>query len=118
MSKKPSKERKHQYTMPMHKAAKAVAAHLDEKLAKELGKRSIGVRKGDTVRIMRGGFAKREGKISSVDRKARKVFIEKMVKKKSNGQEWEVPIDASNLLVIDIDKTDRKRIESKKEVKK
>ena len=118
MSKKPSKERKHQYNMPMHMAAKAVAGHLDEKLAKELGKRSIGVRKGDTVKIMRGEFAKREGKITEVNRKSRKIFIEKMVKKKSNGQERQVPIDASNILVIDLDKTDRKRIAMKKEVKK
>ncbi|MEI7961595.1 MAG: 50S ribosomal protein L24, partial [archaeon] len=80
--------------------------------------RSIGVRKGDTVKIMRGEFSKKEGNISSVNRKKRKIYVEKIVKKKSNGKEYEVPIDASNVLIIDLDKTDRKRIAKKKEVKK
>ena len=115
MSKKPGKERKHQYTMPMHTASKMVSAHLDEKFAKEFAKRSAVVRKGDTVKIMRGSFAGREGKISSVDRKARKVYVEKIVKKKSNGQEWQVPIDASKVLIIDLDRSDRKRFAKKKE---
>jgi len=118
MSKKPSKTRKQQYTMPMHKVAKAIASHLNEKLAKELGKRSISIRKNDVVKIMRGEFAGKEGKVKSVERKARKVYIEKIVKKKSNGAERDVPIDASNVMIIDIDRTDRKRFTSKKEEKK
>jgi large subunit ribosomal protein L24 len=118
MSKKPSKERKALYNMPMHKAAKQVAAHLDEKLAKEFGKRSLTVRKGDTVKVMRGSFAGKEGKIKSVDRGARKIFIEKIVAKKSNGEERQVPIDASNVMLIDIERTDRKRIQNKAGVKK
>jgi len=118
MSKKPSKMRKYQYTLPMHRASKAVAAHLSEKLAEELKKRSIGVRKGDTVKVMRGEFKGKEAKIISVDRKKRKVHLEKIVKKKSNGQEWQVPIDASNILIIDLERSDRKRTAKKKEVKK
>lgn len=117
MSKKPSKSRKALYTMPMHKKAKEVASHLDEKLSKELGKRSITIRKNDVVKIMRGFFAGKEGKITSVDRGANKVYIEKMVKRKSNGEERQVPIDASKLLVIDIDRTDRKRTAKKGEKK-
>ncbi len=117
MSKKPSKSRKQMYNMPMHKVAKAMAAHLSEKLAKELGKRSISLRKNDVVKIMRGEFAGKEGKIKSVERKSRKVFIEKIVKKKSNGAERDVPIDSSNVLIVDIDRTDRKRFASKKEAK-
>jgi len=72
---------------------------------------------------MRGAFASKEGKVSSVDRKTRKIFVEKVVLKKSNGEERQVPIDASNVMIIDIDRTDRKRIPGKgkavvKEVKK
>lgn len=117
MSKKPNKSRKEMYDMPMHKAAKQVAGHLDEKLQKELGKRSITLRKGDTVKVMRGSFEGKEGKITSVERGARKIFIEKLIIKKRNGKDIQVKIDASNVLVIDIDRTDRKRL-AKKEVAK
>lgn len=117
MSKKPDKSRKAQYTRAMHKAIAAVAAHLNEKLAKELGKRSVSVRKNDVVKVMRGEFAGKEGKITSIDRKTGRVYIEKLVKKKSNGQERQVPVHSSNLLVIDVEKTDRKRFGKKGEKK-
>lgn len=117
MSKKPSKMRKAQYEQEMHTAAKAVRSHLVEKLAKELNKRAISVRKGDTVKIMRGEFTGKEGKVTEVDRAKKKVLIEKIIKKKSNGQERQVPIDASKVLITDIDRTDRKRFEAKKEGK-
>jgi len=113
MSKKPSKMRKALYEMPMHKKAKEVAAHLNEKLQKEFGKRSITIRKGDIVKILRGSFKGKEGKITSVDRKEGKIFVEKVITKKSNGEERQVPIDASKVLVIDIERTDRKRVAKK-----
>ncbi|MFA5930977.1 MAG: 50S ribosomal protein L24 [archaeon] len=112
-SKKPSKTRKALYEMPMHKKAKEVASHLDEKLQKEFNKRSITIRKNDVVKIMRGAFKGKEGKITEVNRKSNKIFIEKIVTKKSNGSERQVPIDASKVLVIDIDRTDRKRTAKK-----
>ncbi len=123
MSKKPSVSRKAMYNMPKHTASKQVASHLSEKLAKEFGARSLTLRKGDTVKIMRGAFASKEGKVSSVDRKTRKIFVEKVVLKKSNGEERQVPIDASNVMITDVDRTDRKRVPKKgktavKEVKK
>ena len=116
-SKKPNKTRKEMYDMPMHKASKQVASHLTEKLKKEFNKRSIPVRKGDTVKIIRGDNFGKEGKITSVDRKSRKIFVEKVVIKKSNGEEKQVAIDASNVVITDVDRTDRKRFEVKKEKK-
>ena len=117
-SKKPNKSRKEMYNMPMHKKAKEVSSHLDDKLAKEFGKRSITIRKNDTVKIMRGKFQGSEGKITSIDRVSGKIYVEKIVSKKSNGQERQVPIDASKVLLIDIDRTDRKRVAKKKESEK
>lgn len=117
MSKKPSKMRKSQFVRKMHESAKATAAHLSEKLSQELKTRALSVRKGDTAKIMRGEFKGREGKISSVDRKGQKVFIEKITKKKANGAEWNVPIDASKIMLTELDRTDRKRFVKKKEVK-
>lgn len=118
MSKKPSKSRKEQYTLPKHKASKNVKGHLSEKLRKEIGKRAISLRKGDTVKIVRGGFAGKEAKITRIERSGKKLYLEKIVKKKSNGQEWQVPIDASKVIVVDFEKTDGKRFTKGKGVKK
>jgi len=109
MSKKPNKSRKAFYTMPKHKAVKAIASHLDKKFKAELGKRSISVRKGDTVRILRGTNKGKEGKITSVETTKGRIFVEKVMLVKSNGKEKQVPIQPSNVLVIDLDRTDRKR---------
>ena len=117
MSSKPSKSRKAFYTHALHHAVKHLAAHLSESLAKELGKRSMTIRKGDTVKIMRGAFAGKEGKVTSVAAKTRRIFIEKITKKKSNGSDWQVPLDASKVMVIDVDRSDRKRFTAKKGVK-
>ncbi len=113
-SKKPSKSRKQQYNMPMHKKAKAIAGHLNEKLRKELNKRSVPLRKNDTVKILRGNYKGKTGKITKVDRSKMKIFIEKITRKKSDGTEYNVAIDPSKIIVIEIDKSDKKRFKNSK----
>ena len=114
---KPGKSRKFFAEMALHRAAKSVAGHLNEKLKKELGRRALPLRKGDTVKIMRGAFRGKEGKISKIERSSGMVYIEKIARKKSNGAEVEIAFDASTLLLIDIDRTDRKRLKRKSEKK-
>jgi large subunit ribosomal protein L24 len=92
-----------------HRRAKNIASHLNEKLALELGTRSITLRKGDTVKIVRGSYKGKEGKVIEIDRKAARVYVEKIIRKKSDGAEVKVSINASNLIVTDIERTDRKR---------
>lgn len=48
--------------------------------------RSVPVRKGDTVKILRGAFKNREGKVVSVYRKRWCLHIEKIVRDKANGK--------------------------------
>lgn len=107
---KPKKMRKRMFTAPMHKKQKALSAHLSEKLATEQKCRSLPVRKSDIVKIVRGEFKGREGKITSVDVNEHKVFIEKIVRKKSNGEEYEIGIDPSNTIIMDLDKSDKRRL--------
>ena len=110
VTKKPGKSRKYAYTAPKHKKAKALAAHLSEKLSKEVKKRSLPVRKKDIVKIVRGEFKGKDGKVIKVDHKNHKIFVDKIVRKKSNGTEYEVAIDPSNVIIMDLDNTDKKRI--------
>lgn len=124
-SSKPKKQRKFHYDKPLHMKQQGLASHLDKKLAKQLEKKSIPIRKGDTMKVMRGGMKGKSGKITGVSYRKGIVFIENVMRKKANGEEVQVPLKASNLLVVDLDKSDAKRFkgkvlkeEKKKETKK
>ena len=100
--------------MKLHEKKKVLSAHLNKELKKKLKKRSLLVKKGDTVKIMRGKFKGKEGKITSVEHKKGKVFVEKITRKKSDGTEVFIPLKASNLLLIEIVTDDLKRFKRKK----
>ena len=52
--------------------------------------RSIPVRKGDVVKIMRGSQKTREGKVQTVYRKKWCIHVEKVTKEKTNGKEFQL----------------------------
>jgi large subunit ribosomal protein L26e len=64
---------------------------------------------------LRGDFKGREGKVETVYRRRRCIYIEKVVKEKVNGQQAKVPIHPSNCIItsLKLDK-DRKLILEKK----
>jgi len=98
------------YDLGLHKKAKAIASHLSEKLASELGTRSLPVRKNDVVKVMRGDNKGKEGKVTLVDRVKAKITVEKVMRKKSDGSEIPVMIDASKVMITELDRTDRMRL--------
>ena len=109
-SKQPRKQRKYRYNAPLHVRQKLISAHLSKKLREELGIRSIPVRKGDRVKIMRGQFKGKEGNVTKVDLKKLKIYIDVAKRKKVSGQEVQVPIDPSNVMIIELNKEDKKRL--------
>ncbi|MBN1940612.1 MAG: 50S ribosomal protein L24 [Candidatus Diapherotrites archaeon] len=115
-SSKPKKQRKFFLEKALHLKQKSVSGHLSKELRKKTGRRSISMRKGDTVRIMTGKSKGKEAKITGVDYAKTRIFIEKMTRKKSDGTEIPVGINASNVLVVDLDSSDSKRF--KKTAKK
>jgi large subunit ribosomal protein L24 len=116
-SSKPRKQRKNFFERPLHEKRNSLAGHLSKDLRKKMGKRGISLRKGDTVRIMRGKHFGKEGKITGVDYKKGLVFVEKITRKKSDGTEIPVGIPASKLLVLDI-ASDERRFAKKASSKK
>ncbi|MEK6887563.1 MAG: 50S ribosomal protein L24 [Candidatus Aenigmatarchaeota archaeon] len=108
-SKQPRKQRKYRYHAPMHVRQNLMHAHLDKFLRKDYGKRSLTIRKGDEVMIMRGGFRGIKGKISRVDMKALKVYVDSAKVKKVSGQDVEAPIDPSNVIITRLNFDDKKR---------
>lgn len=110
-SKKPTKQRKALFQAPLHKRHKFLSAHLAKDLIAKWNRRSLSVRKGDEVKIMRGKFKGTTGKISDVDLKRLKVYIENVKRRKVSGEEVHVPISPSNLLLTNPVMEDKKRLE-------
>jgi large subunit ribosomal protein L24 len=104
-----AKQRKYRYNAPLHVRQKLVSAHLDKGIRKETGRRSIPLRREDEVKVVRGEFKGKTGKVIKIDLKKLKVFVDNVKKKKVSGQEVEVPIDPSNLMVIKLNLDDKKR---------
>ena len=118
VSKKPAKQRKETKEMHLHQRKRLVSAHLSKELRDSLKKRSLAVRKGDTVKIMRGKYRGKTGKVVKVDLRKAKVYIEKLARKKVDGTEVLIPFNASNLMIVGIDRSDEKRIKhGKKKIK-
>jgi len=101
----------------LHKKRKAVAAHLEKALRKQLGRRTVPIRKGDKVKVMRGSRKGAVGKVISVNTKKGTIEIEKVTSKKASGQEIQVPIHASNVLIIELSEEDERRFKEKSEKK-
>ena len=109
-SKKPTKQRKTLFQAPMHKRHKFLSAHLAKDLIAKWKRRSLSVRKGDEVKVMRGKFKGTVGKISDVDLKRLKVYIENIKRRKVSGEEVHVPISPSNLLLTNPVMEDKERL--------
>jgi len=108
-SKRPTKQRKALYQAPLHRRQKLVAAHLSKELKKQWKRRSLPVRKGDEVKVMRGKFRGTIGKVTKVDLKKLKVYVEGIRRRKVSGEEVQVPIHPSNLLILNPVMEDKER---------
>ena len=115
-SKQPRKQRLARYTAPYHRRHREMAAPIDRGLRERqmsrgfMYPRSMSVRKGDRVMIVRGeGKSKSATRIAKVDRKARKIYVEGFTYFKSDGTELQRPIDASNVVIINPDWSDMRR---------
>jgi len=111
-SKQPRKQRKFRHNAALHARQKLVAGHLSKDLRKEMGHRSVSLRKGDEVIVMKGKHAKKTGKISKIDLGELKIFIEGLKVKKVSGQEIDFSIDPSNVVVTKLNLDDKKRVAS------
>lgn len=110
-SKQPRKQRKYRYNAPLHKRGKMIRSILSKDLRSKHKKRTLSLRKGDKVRILRGQYKNTIGKVEKVSLKNYKVYVEGAGRKKLDGKTARYPIDPSNVIIIDIDSSDKKRKE-------
>src|SRR3990167_8515877 len=117
-STQPRKQRKYRYNAPLHVRQKLVHVHLSRELRQKHGTRAIQVRKGDKVKVLRGKFKKQEGKVERVELKRERVFVTGMDYTKKNGTKILVPLKPSNLMIVVLDMTDKRRTAGKEKVQK
>ena len=110
-SKRPGKQRKAFYQAPLHRKRKFLASHLSKELIRQWKRRSLPLRKGDEVKVMRGKFEGTTGKVSKIDLRDLKVYIENVKRKKISGEEVQVPIHPSKLMITNPVMEDPKRKE-------
>lgn len=120
----PRKQRKSLFQAPSHERYKRFSAPLAPQLKTSHNTNSLPVRTGDTVRIMRGDRKGLEGKVTGVDRKNYRIFIEGVTREKVDGTTTPVSIHPSKVMIVNLNLDDkwrreilkRKGVSGKKEV--
>jgi large subunit ribosomal protein L24 len=111
------KQRKYRANAPLHIKQKFMSGNLSKELRKKLGRRSLEVRKGDTVKLMRGKFSGRQGKINNVQLKRTRISIEGIQRQKKDGTKVNVWFNPSKIQIIEI-VDDKYRLMNKKQPEK
>ena len=105
---KPRKQRFRTFAAPLHSRHKLLGARLSRELQAKYGCRSLPVRKGDRVKIMRGDMKGLEGDVVAVDTKYRALNITGVTARKADGTEVFKTIHPSNVMLLKL-KLDKER---------
>ncbi len=110
-SSKPRKQREYRHNAPLHMAQHMAHAHISKELKQKLKikMRSIQISKGDTVKLVSGSKKGTTGKVTRVDIKKGKLFIDSLNRKDAKGKEKSIPISISNVYITDLNLSDKRR---------
>src|SRR3989338_7207365 len=108
-SKQPRKQRKYVFNAPLHILKKLMSARLTKELKTKYGKKNVGVRKDDKVKIMSGQFKGKSGKVIEVDLKHRKVYVYGINIIKKDGNKVRVALHPSKLMIMELNMEDKMR---------
>lgn len=106
---KPTKQRKMLFQAPDHIRHKHFAAPLSPELRASRGVRAIPVRSGDAVRIMRGDHKGFEGKVTRIDRRNYRIYVEGLTREKVDGTTILVPVHPSKVMITNLNLEDKWR---------
>ncbi|KAJ7709775.1 60S ribosomal protein L26 [Mycena rosella] len=113
------KSRKAHFSAPSSIRRKIMSSALSKELRAKHNARSLPIRKDDEVRIVRGKYKGREGKVTQVYRKKWVIHVDRVLRDKSNGATAPIGVHPSNVVIttIKLDK-DRRAILDRKDRKK
>ncbi|MBS85866.1 MAG: 50S ribosomal protein L24, partial [Candidatus Heimdallarchaeota archaeon] len=110
-SKKPNKQRYYQYNIPKHENHKLLSASVSKKLKQDKGLKSLPIREGDEVLIVRGSHKGKSGKVNKTDPVKSRIYVDGLGSKKTDAQEIAIPIHPSNVVIQKIYGKDKYRRE-------
>jgi large subunit ribosomal protein L24 len=107
---KPRKQRIAVAHALLHARGEFLASHLSKELRQKHKHRALRVRVGDKVKIMRGTFRNKTGTVERVNTLKHKVYITGIELTKREGGKSLMPVHPSNLLIQELNLTDKKRL--------
>ena len=107
--KNPGKQRKRLFNAPAHIRHKLMSAPLSHELTASRGAKTLPVRRGDTILIKRGDNKGFEGKVSRVDLKAYRIYVEGLTREKVDGTNIFLPIHPSKVEIRNLNLDDKWR---------
>jgi large subunit ribosomal protein L24 len=115
-SDKPSKVRSRMFNAPLHKLGKIINARLSDDLRTKYAFKTVRIKKGDSVKIVRGEYAGVEGKVTGVNVENGTISVEGVYRERVKGEQTPVMITASKVMITSLnleDKLRKTRFESK-----
>ncbi len=106
---RPNKQRKYRFNAPLHVKQSFVRVHLSPELRKKHGFRRVGVRTGDKVKVVRGQYTKKTGKVNSVGLIRQRVYVDGIENIRKEGTKTFIALQPSNLMITELDLSDKKR---------
>ena len=107
----PRKQRKYRHNAPSNVKRKFLSVNLAKDLRAKYGARNVKIRTGDKIKVLRGNFSAKTGVVDRVDLTNLKVYVAGIEVSKKDGSKVKVPLNPSNLQIIDLKLDDKKRKE-------
>ena len=115
----PRKQVKFRANAPNHIKRKFMGSPLDKELRIKYGRRTIEIRKGDEVKIMRGKFSGKQGKVGTVDVGNTRIQVDGIQRvKKMGGEKMITWFHPSKVKIIILNTDDKKRLKRSKKIEK
>jgi len=92
-------QRKLQLGAPSSVKRKLMSSHLSKSLRDQYKIRSLPIKRGDEVKILKGKAKGKTGKVVQVYRKRNVIYVDKVQRDKQNGQTVFLPIKPSYCLI-------------------
>jgi large subunit ribosomal protein L24 len=110
VSTQPRKQRKSRYQAPFHLRHKLMGAMLSPELREKHEIKSIPLRAGDIVKVMRGDHKGKEGKVAAVNLTSMTITVDGVSVAKSDGTEVPRPVQPSNVMIMKLETKDDMRL--------
>lgn len=105
-------QRRRYFEAPIHRVRRMMSATLSDELRSRYGVRSFPIRKGDSVKVLRGDYKGVTGNVTRVDYSGRRIYVDGAVRQKVSGETVHMPIHPSKVMIVKLNLDDKRRLEA------